>query len=240
MKLLNHYILLLFAFALVFSSCQPEEVAPSLPTSRQPPPIKKTPTPLPGTIPPNQVIRTDYAGATKWRIIYTNVDVNLGSLYQRYFSTVDGSFQSLSELNSSTSATARADMNLMFWFIASPDKFNHQLTFPAHAAATRFKPSEWPYWQLPFITLTDPAQFEAAFEGSMFESTPYQPYNYELNGDESDYINEGDIYFFKTDRTPARYGAVSILVVANPFLGTEQTIIEITVQADNNIVQLND
>jgi len=235
---LSVYFLLALLFALVFSSCQPEEVAPMQPLGRFPGPIEKVPPP--NVLPPDEVVRTVNAGTTKWRITYNNVNYNFKQSYQQFFSTLDGSFYNKAQLNSSTEATARADMSFMFWYASSPDnnKYGHKLKYPDYASATRFKPAEFGTWQLAAMTVGNPAQFQSEFENSTFEPTRFQPYNYEENGDESAYLKAGDIFLFKTDRDPVRYGAVHIIAMANPFLGNEQTIVEVTVQADNSIVEL--
>ena len=239
MKILSIYFLFIVTLTLGLSSCQPDEVAPLQPGSGHlPTPGKKAPVIIPTSIPPDEVIRTIYPRATKWRITYNNVDVNLGSFYQQYFSTLDGSFQTRAELNSSAKATTQADMNLLFWFIASPDRYNHHLTYPKYASKTRFKPAEFGPWQLAAMTTGNQDQFEDAFERSTYGPTQFQPYNYELDGDGSDYMDEGDIYLFKTGRDPARYGAVNVVKIADPYLGTEQTVIEVTIQSPNNNVEL--
>ena len=230
---------MILTLGLGLSSCQPDEVAPLQPGSGHlPTPGKKAPVIIPTSIPPDEVIRTIYPRTTKWRITYNNVDVNLGQLYQRYFSTLDGTFQSWSELNSSAKATSRADMNLLFRSIASTGKNHVYLTYPDHASPTRFKPAEFGPWQLAVMTTGNQDQFEDAFERSTYDPAPFQPYNYDMYGEESDAMEEGDIYLFKTGRDPACYGAVNVVKLANPYLGTEQTVIEVTLQSPNNIVEL--
>jgi hypothetical protein len=235
-KTQSAYFIIALLFAMTFSSCQPEEVAPVQPRSQFLSLYKKKPSP--DVIPPDEVIRTVYAGATKWQITYNNYDVNLGSLYQRYLNTIDGSLQNLAQLQSRPETTAQADLNLSFYFVESTDKYDHLLTYPASALATRFKPAEFGTWQLAAMTVGNPAQFQSEFENSTFEATRSQPYNYELNGDESDYLQEGDIFLFKTDRRPARYGAIYIKEKPNYIQNTKPFVIEVTVQADNNIVEL--
>jgi len=230
------YIPIVLVCALAFSSCQlDDEVAPIKSVGPQSVSSEGAQILLPISVPPDEMVRTDYPLATKWRITYNNV--GLGHSYRRFFSTLDGSLRTMDELNNSRKATARADMNIMFWYVSSLEEFDNFLTYPEYISATRFKPATFGPWQLAAMTVGNSAQFKAEFDHNQFGATPFQPYNYELNGDESTYVKKGDIFLFKTGRTPAQYGAVHILEKANPFLGTEQTIVEITVQTGSLIVE---
>ncbi len=231
--LLHFIATVVFAIALI--SCQTEEVAPLRPVGWLP--GDKAPNPIPTNIPPAEVIRTDYAGATKWRITFNDPKYAFKWAYQRFFSTVDGSFRNLADLNSSSKATSRADMDFLFGFIKAPENFHNYLHYDAYAPETQFKPASLSLIQLADITEYNPTLFQDEFENSPFYGTSFQPYNYELNGDESTFYENGDIFLFKTDRNPARYGAIRIIERSQIYQGIGPRIVEVIVQADNDIIQ---
>ncbi|MEM6845721.1 MAG: hypothetical protein AAF944_27295 [Bacteroidota bacterium] len=234
MKTLSIYTLL--AILLTFGGCQTEEVAPKRSVGWLP--EDKTPNPIPASIPPAEVIRTEFSGATKWRITFNDPKFALKWAYQRFFSTEDGTFHNLADLNSSVSATNQVDMDFLFGYVQSPHQYDNHLTYPEAAVMTKFKPSDMSYWDLVVATELNPSAFETAFESSPFEAVSFQPYNYENYGDESSLYQDGEIFLFKTDRNPARYGAIRIVEASLIYQGIGPRIVEVIVQADNDIFKL--
>lgn len=229
--------------ALAFSSCQSDEVAPFRSASQPSIPGDKAPNPYIYSKPPEEVIRTDYAGATQWWIRYNDPIFAARDHIQVYFNTVDGSFQNLFELNSSRRASAKADMDILFGYIKSPinsyDDFERprKFKYPEYLKNTQLKPSDLGLWDLAVMTY-NPSQFQSEFENSPYEATNVQPYNYVQINHAQEY-QVGDIFLFKTARVPVRYGAIRIITVpgSDPMQHLAY-ILEITVQADNNIVEL--
>ncbi len=222
------------SLTLTFSSCQTEEVAPIQSGGRLLNPVKL---PVPTSIPPAEVIRTDYSGATKWRITFTNPKYAFRWSYQRFFSISDGTFRTLADLNNSPKATSKADMDFLFGYIRAAGEYNYYLHHASSAPATQFKPASLGLLQLADITANHPDLFQTAFEKSPFEATPFQPYNYSKGGDESTYYENGDIFLFKTDQNPVRYGAIRIVETSQIYQGIGSRIVEVIAQADNNIFQ---
>ncbi|MEM9674577.1 MAG: hypothetical protein ACFB15_07400 [Cyclobacteriaceae bacterium] len=236
MKTTILYFITIIALAMTLGSCQTEEVAPLRPIGWLP--GDKTPHPIPTSIPPAEVIRTEFSGATKWRITFNDPKFELKWAYQRFFSTVDGSFRNLADLNSSMKATSRVDMDFLFGYARSPHQYDNHLTYPEAAVMTKFKPSDMSAWDLAVATELNPTEFQTAFESSPFEAVSFQPYNYDKYGDESSLYQDGDIFLFKTDRNPARYGAIRIVEASLIYQGIGPRIVEVIVQADNNVFQL--
>ncbi|MEM6841164.1 MAG: hypothetical protein AAF632_02965 [Bacteroidota bacterium] len=238
MKTQNILSLALCLLALVLA-CQPEEVAPL--QSRFGRPIDdKILNPSSTSIPPDEVIRTDYSGATKWRITFNNPNMFTPHTmnYQCFFSTETGDTYSLSDLNTSAEATAQADLNFLYGSLDAIGEYDSYLQYPEAARDTEFVPAELSQWDLAVMTVYHPDQFQDAFENSPLWPTFYQPYNYNEDGYEPPSYQKGEIYLFKIDQSPARYGAVRIVERANIIEGINQYIIEITVQSNNNIIHL--
>lgn len=240
-KTLSAYFLIALSFALLFSSCESDEVAP-LPFSETAPlPNSESTTFFQPIILPPQVTRTDYSGATKWQLSFydpyhhrTDKPVDL---YPSYFSTVDGSCRTRIDLNSSAELTSQVDLSLFFSRLYSPNVSHNSLTYPEAARATQIKPANLTWWQLTTMTASNPAQFTKEFENSPFASAPFQPCNYDMEGDESAYYQKGDNFLFKTDRIPARYGAIYIKERPSLVRDTKQFVIEVIVQNDNTIIK---
>ena len=242
MKTLN--IILFTLCLLAFTSgCQQEEVAP----------LKVSETPLVQggefapvvnhrSVSPDRVVRTDYAGATKWRITFKNPNQHFPYTldYQRFFSTTDGSFYTLHELNNSAKATSRIDLEFLFGSLQSPTEYaatpypNHpeiHLQYPESARDTRFKPSDMSPEMLASITMLNPNQLKTAFERNSSWPAPYQPFS--DDGYEPPSYEIGEIYLFRTDSNPVRYGAVRIIDRYSYFGDSKNYVIEITVQTGN-------
>ncbi|MEM9834826.1 MAG: hypothetical protein AAF944_29670 [Bacteroidota bacterium] len=217
MKTLSVLSVTLCLLALVLA-CQPEEVAPLKPKFGRPI-DDKTLTPISTSIPPDEVVQTDFSGAT----------------------------YSLSDLNASTKATTQADIEFLFGSIKAATEYeglpypNHpqiHLQYPEAARDTQFVPSDLSQWELAVMTVNHPEQFQDAFENSPYWATSYQPYNYNEGGEEPPSYQTGEIYLFKTDSNPARYGAIRIVEKTFTNLSSSQYVIEITVQADNYTIDI--
>ncbi|MEO0334466.1 MAG: hypothetical protein AAF223_22800, partial [Bacteroidota bacterium] len=227
--------------------CQPEEVAPLKDKSKRPVDDWLA-TPLSTSIPPNEIIRTKYSGATRWRITFTNPNPFLPHTmnYQRFFDTQTGATLSLSDLNTSAEATAQADMNFLYGSLKATTEYQStpypshpeiQLQYPEDARDTQFVPTNLSLSELNTMTSKHPEQFQTAFENSALWPTSYQPYNYKEDGYEPPSYQTGEIYLFKTDRSPIRYGAIRIVEKTATNLNNSQYIVEITVQSNNGFIK---
>lgn len=231
MKLLNLFFLALTS-TLLLSSCQSDDTSSIFPVSKRPnPPGGYAPT-LSDPIPPTSVEEEVLDGAKRWLITFSDINYDLHYLHQRFFSTIDGSFYNIKQIHLSADATAKIDLDFLFGRVQSIDGF--LLTYPEQAAATQFKPSNLTAGELAFIIDNDPAQLEDAFENSPYAATDVQPYDYVEDKYNFDYYETGDIFLFKTDRTPARYGAIRIVQSEADFYANSRTV-EVTVQTGNSI-----
>ncbi|MEM9674578.1 MAG: hypothetical protein AAF992_18440 [Bacteroidota bacterium] len=231
MKYLTIIILALLS-AVLLPGCQSDDTSSIFPVSKRPTsPGGYAPT-LTTPIPPTSVEEEVLDGAKRWLITFSDINYDLHYLHQRFFSTTDGSFYNIKQLHLSANATAKADLDFLFGRIQSIDGF--LLTYPEQAAATQFKPSNLTAGELAFIVDNDPAQLENAFENSIYAATDVQPYDYVEDKYNFDYYETGDIFLFKTDRTPARYGAIRIVQSEADFYANSRTV-EITVQTGNSI-----
>ncbi|MEM6845733.1 MAG: hypothetical protein AAF632_26220 [Bacteroidota bacterium] len=238
MKTLSVLSVTLCLLALVLA-CQPEEIAPLKPKFDRPI-DDKTLTPISTSIPPDEVVQTDFNGATKWQITFTNPNLLLphSMNYQRFFSTETGDTYSLSDLNTSAEATAQADLNFLYGSLDAIGEYDSYLQYPEATRDTEFVPAELSQWDLAVMTVYHPDQFQDAFENNPYWATSYQPYNYNEDGEEPSSYQTGETYLFKTDSNPARYGAVRIVEKTFTNLSTSQYVIEITVQADNYTIDI--
>lgn len=225
------------------TGCQQEEVAPL--KVGEPSLVQGgefTPVVHHRSIPPDQEIRTDYRGATKWRITFNEPNQYFPYTldYQRFFSTTNGSFYTLHELNNSAKATSRIDLDFLYGSLQSPTEYavmpypNHpeiHLQYPESSRNTLFKPSDMSPEMLASITILKPNQLMTEFERNSSWPAPYQPYS--DDGNEPPGYEIGEIYLFKTDRNPVRYGAVHIIDRYDYFGESKNYVIEITVQTGN-------
>ncbi|MEM6845720.1 MAG: hypothetical protein AAF632_26155 [Bacteroidota bacterium] len=236
MKYLNVFFLI-FAGALLLSGCQSDDTSSMFPVRKRPtPPGGYAPT-LATPIPPTSVEEEVLDGAKRWLITFSDINYDLHYLQQRFFSTTDGSFYNIKQLHLSADATAKVDLDFLFGRIQSIDGF--LLTYPEQAAATQFKPSNLTAGALAFIVANDPTYLEDEFENSPYAATEVQPYNYIEDKYDFDYYETGDIFLFKTDRTPARYGAIRIVQSEADFYANSRTV-EVTVQTGNSgFIQAN-
>ncbi|MFC5537723.1 hypothetical protein ACFPQ1_25625, partial [Rhodocytophaga aerolata] len=186
-------------------------------------------------IPPSSVIKHEYPQVTSWLVTWNNPLPDYRYSLAGIFSTVDGSFHSVHSLNQSNKSswanTAKADMYLFPGNVEALKNASY-LLHGASAPATQFKPSSLTLVE--FINALQSKQgfFQQQFENSPDEATPIQPYNYD---GEADYYDSGDIYLFKTGRTPAVYGAIRIVDATNVWTGTVPRTIQIVVQKSNAI-----
>ncbi|MEM8965831.1 MAG: hypothetical protein AAGE93_05405 [Bacteroidota bacterium] len=227
--------------------CQPEDIAPLIP-KRERPIDDLLAIPSSTSIPPNEIVRTKYSGATRWRITFTNPNPLLphSMNYQRFFDTQTGATLSLSDMNANAEATAQADMNFLYGSLKATTEYqgtpypSHpeiQLQYPEAVRDTQFVPTNLSLAELNAMTIMYPEQFQTAYENSSLSPTSYQPYNYKEDGYEPPSYQTGEIYLFKTDRSPIRYGAIRIVEKTSTNLNDSQYIVEITVQSNNGFIQ---
>src|SRR5262249_35025836 len=96
-----------------------------------------------------------------------------------------------------------ADMQLYFGDIKAPTQVA-KLTHQEHLRKTQFKLSAMTLAELEDAAKKDPTKFTAAFT-----------LGFDQAAEVMDNYKKGQIYVFKPDRTPAKYGAVRI-VATNP------------------------
>lgn len=233
------YLILFLAYLL--SSCQDEEsgLFDIQPIKRNPsfsgkvndkaPNPEDADTPLP---PPPTVIREEFSQATGWRIEWDNPDWDKRDNYLRFFSTVDGSLHSFNSLNSGDwQTTAKVDMELLFGWARAPSEFS-SLVHDTHVRHTKFKPSDMTLEELIDYTENNPAMFQELYVNSPNKEKAYQPFNYDAQGDDKILYKTGEIYLFKTDRFPTKYGAVRVVSAENIIQETSPRIIEVIIQKD--------
>jgi len=160
------------------------------------------------------VVKNDFAKAKGWRITWKGGSYNslTADKVQSIFSTVTGAVNSVDFLNkTSWGNTNNADMMLYFGDIQSTKSVS-QLTNSSGTKHTSFKLTGMKVADLENYAKNDPAKFGIVYSLAFDKAAEVK----------NDY-KSGQIYAFKTDRTPARYGAVRI-VAMNP------RIIEVVVQ----------
>ncbi len=223
MKPLKTYFLsasILFLF--LMPGCQQDELDTMNIQPYQPPPVYKAPNPGGTRIGQPRVIKQAFPKATGWRIIWedTGFDNDSWQKYPGIFSTINGSVHSVHYLNNTSwQNTDYADMYLLFEQVTSTTR--PELVHPAHVKATEFKRSDMSVAELADYAENNPDMFQYLFENESYGVAEVQPIE-----KESDYpwYQPGEIYTFKTDRVPAKYGAVRIVELWSP------TIIEVVVQ----------
>ncbi|MEM9675252.1 MAG: hypothetical protein ACFB15_28535 [Cyclobacteriaceae bacterium] len=151
-----------------------------------------------------RITRQDFPDAIGWRISWFGGNLHSNNDFNKVpaiFSTVTGTVRSVNTLNNSSSQlTKDADMWLYNNLKAPRKLFN--LDHLNHAKRTRFKVSGMKVSDLQNAAQNQPGLFGIAYEWDLNEP----------NGKLviSSY-KEGQIFSFKTDRTPAKYGAVRIV-----------------------------
>jgi hypothetical protein len=223
------YLTIIFVsfFGSLLLSCQSDDASSIVPSTSQPTTLGGyAPTPH-APIPPSSVVEEELDGARRWTINFSDIDYDLHYLHQRFFSTRDGSFYNIKQLHSSADATSKADLDFLMGRVQSTEGF--LLTYPEHAVATQFKPTNLSPRHLDDIAENYPNLLTDAFENSPYAATDVQPYNYAEKKYDFDYYQTGDIFLFKTDRSPVRYGAVRILH-SFPSQYTSSRTIEVIVQ----------
>jgi len=202
-------IFLAFSTSLLLPGCQTDDMSSIVPLLPGPATAAEDwVDPIP-TIAPIIIEEETLDGARRWVIAFYNIDYDLHYQYQRFFSTLDGSFYNVTQLQNSTDATAKADLDFLVGRVQNTKGFLlPQAEYDVH---TQFKPSDMSAKSLSIIANTNPQQLADAFENSPFAATNVQPYDYKKDQYDFDYFEKGDMFLFKTDRTPARYGAVRII-----------------------------
>ena len=179
---------------------------------------------------PTEVEEETLDGAQRWVITFYDIDYDKHYQYQRFFSTVEGSFRNITQLMNSPSSTANADLDFLVGRVQNATGFLSP--HPQYIVHTQFKPSDLSAKELYIMTHYHPEQLADAFENSPYAATDKQPYNYAEDKYDFDYYETGDIFLFKTDRTPARYGAIRIIHSQASYHANSR-VVEVTVQTSN-------
>jgi hypothetical protein len=217
----------------LLSSCQEDDFAGINDHNTGRFPTGKAPNPVPELIPPSSVVLEDYAMATSWTATWNYPFWTNRRSLAGIFNTSSGTFHSYNSIKGDELLIAQADMYLLFGTIQSLEE-NFYIDYSEAAPATRFKPSSLSLIGFHNAVQNNPALFQQEYENSIQGATEFQPYNYPT-GEESGYYSSGDIYLFKTDSQPARYGAIRIIEGSDIVGGTVPRVIQI-VLADSNII----
>ncbi|OUC15504.1 MAG: hypothetical protein B0A82_06035 [Alkalinema sp. CACIAM 70d] len=157
------------------------------------------------SLPVVNVTTQNFTNAKGWRITWTGgviSDTNWTKV-QSIFSTVTGAVNSIQYLNNTSwGNTDNADFMLYFGLKATSEV--SQLTKANALKETHFKLSSMTVTDLANAAQNNPNIFGLVYELGFDQATTTKP-NYQA----------GQIYVFKTDRNPAKYGAVRI-VSMNP------------------------
>ncbi|WPP50754.1 hypothetical protein [Catalinimonas niigatensis] len=150
-----------------------------------------------------QVIKRDFDGAKGWRIVWGGGEWDVSDVQKipSIFSTVTGSVNSVLYLNNtSPQNTDNADMSIYF-SLAATDQIG-SLNYTTRTKKTLFKLSGMNVTDLQNAAENHPNLFTVAYEWDLNEPNgSLSMGNYQT----------GDIYSFKTDRAPAKYGAIRIV-----------------------------
>ena len=184
----------------------------------QPPQKNQIPPNIKGTNPYHPpivtVVKNDFDKAKGWRITWKSVGGEAPPFkkVQSIFSTVTGAVNSIDYLNGTGwHNTDNADMMLYFGDLSSTNKVS-QLTQESGLKKTRFKLSGMTLADLENAAKNDPTKFTAVYT-----------FGFDAAAEVKEDYKQGQIYVFKTDRNPAKYGAVRIVSMS-------PRIIEVVVQ----------
>lgn len=221
MKTHHQYLSIITAAAILLgSSCKKVTVMPStgLKNNENTEPLRsEVITGTPNPFPTVTVIKANFSNATGWRITWKGGSYNAENVNKvpSIFSTINGSVHSVHYLNNTAWLnTDYADMQLYFGKLVATSKVP-QLTKVNALKDTQFKLSNWNVATLEDVSKNNPNAFGLAFEFGFFGAAQTQTGNY----------SAGQVYLFKTDRIPAKYGAVRIVKT-----GGAEKIIEVVVQ----------
>lgn len=221
MKILKYVSSAALGLIILMTSCNDDSMAPSFESSRNLNPqladIDDITSGQENTLPVVTVIKNNFTGATGWRVTWKGgiITSSNANSVQTIFSTVTGAVNSVKYLNAVSSGnTDNADMQLYFGKLTATSEVD-DLTHVAHVKDTRFRLSTWNVATLEDAAVTNPLNFGIAYELGAFGSKVLETGNY----------SAGQIYLFKTDRVPAKYGAVRIVKT-----GGAEKIIEVVVQ----------
>ena len=220
-------IYLAFSASLLLFGCQSDDASSIVPISTRSTSVSDNLSIPMVTIPPTEVEEETLDGAQRWIITFYNIDYDKHYQYQRFFSTVDGSFRNITQLMNSPSSTANADLDFLVGRMQNAAGFLSP--HPQYVVHTQFKPSDLSAKELDMMAHHNPEQLADAFENSPYMATDKQPYNYVEDDYTFDYYQTGDIFLFKTDRTPARYGAVRIIHSQASYYANSR-VVEVIVQ----------
>lgn len=221
MKLLKYVSSAALGLVMLMASCNDDSMAPSFESNRNLNPqladIDDITSGQENTLPVVTVIKNNFTGATGWRVTWKGgiITSSNANSVQTIFSTVTGAVNSVKYLNAvSPGNTDNADMQLYFGKLMATSEVD-DLTHVAHVKDTRFRLSNWNVATLEDAAVTNPLNFGIAYELGAFGAKVLETGNY----------SAGQIYLFKTDRVPAKYGAVRIVKT-----GGAEKIIEVVVQ----------
>jgi hypothetical protein len=203
MKSLHIIFSSLFSIAML-PGCQSDEVAPqkmndSFPTESEYAPVKLHR----NSIPPDEVVRTDYPKTRKWRFTFEDHGFSWWWMTQRFFSVKTGSFYSYYDLNTIPKAVSKADIYFDFGHIKAPIYTVEYLDHGEQARSTQFKKANMSAWELASMTAFNYQQFQAKFERSPIEPSFQVPVG--------SHMKSGDIFLFKTDNPVPDYGVIHII-----------------------------
>lgn len=159
------------------------------------------------------VIKQEFPDARGWRIKWEggSYTSETSQKVQSIFSTINGSVHSVHYLNNTSPGnTSNADMQLYFGDLKSTKQVSQLMN--GTTRKTSFKLSGMTVAQLEDAAKNDPSKFTAVYT-----------FGFDVASEVKDDYKAGQIYVFKTDRMPAKYGAVRI-VSLNP------RVIEVVVQ----------
>lgn len=161
------------------------------------------------------VVKKDFAKAKGWRISWKGGSYTSETVQKvpSIFSTITGAVHSIHFLNNTSwGNTDNADMQLYFGDLRSTSNLA-SLTQKSGLKKTTFKLSGMKVADLEEAATKDPAKFGVIYTLA-FDAAAQVKKDYKA----------GQIYVFKTDRSPSRYGAIRIVSTGNP------RIIEVVVQ----------
>jgi hypothetical protein len=128
-------------------------------------------------------------------------------------------------------------MVLLLGRIHSLKKAAPVLVHGASATATLFKRSGLSPIEFAVAVQNNPALFQQEFENSAYYPSEIEPNSSSSDSGDNEYYKSGQIYLFKTDRTPAVYGAIRIVDATNVYTGTAPRVIQIVVHRSNGILK---
>ena len=234
MNLIKRYFLYtLLAFACVLAACEQEDsdiLNGRINTVYKAPKGPEGPGEIPPPKPP-RIIKQEFPQATAWRIIWEDRSYEFEESWPTYFNTTNGSLYSANFLNATSwQNTANVDMSLVEGRITSPssEDYNYLLKYVNRAKSTVFKRTGMSAGEFADFAQNDPGMFQSLFENEPYTATDYQPNRMDPGHEYAGWYEAGDLYTFKIESDPPKYGAIRI--VEFPVPAEEPIIIEVVVQ----------